>query len=232
MSVDRFEAISRPLIGLSWSKKRGLVYIGIAFICAHLQGIPQIMFFALRPIPQVDPPVITCFAVFQPVWLQNAYIVYTWLMQFLIPICIIIACYASISIKVLSSIKNKSDDNRKRMPTKRFDPEENTTRLFSYEGNETSINESTQIEKVSKPVANKKSAAKKHDSTTSSVNHISFRQHCTKNFSKSKMKTIKLTLTVIVLYIICSTPYFIGMIMNLLLTKEHYNSTTLSNSIF
>lgn len=44
-----------------------------------------------------------------------------------------------------------------------------------------------------------------------------FRQHCTKNFSRSKMKTIKLTLTVIVMYIICSTPYFVGMLMNLLL---------------
>lgn len=44
-----------------------------------------------------------------------------------------------------------------------------------------------------------------------------FRQHCAKNFSRSKMKTIKLTLTVIVMYIICSTPYFVGMLMNLLL---------------
>lgn len=48
-------------------------------------------------------------------------------------------------------------------------------------------------------------------------NSNELRQHCTKNFSRSKMKTIKLTLTVIVMYIFCSTPYFVGMLMNLLL---------------
>jgi hypothetical protein len=54
------------------------------------------------------------------------------------------------------------------------------------------------------------------------VKNTSFRQHCAKNFSKSKMKTIKLTMTVIALYIICSTPYFIGLIMNLMLKQDNY----------
>lgn len=44
MTIDRFEAICRPLIGLSWSKQRGLYYVGVAFVAAHLQGIPQVFF--------------------------------------------------------------------------------------------------------------------------------------------------------------------------------------------
>ena len=112
------------------------------------------------------------------------------------------------------------------MASRRYDPEENTTKLMHYETNETSMNESVTVEKVYSRVTKK--MPKKHDSTTSSVNQISFRQHCTKNFSKSKMKTIKLTLTVIVLYIICSTPYFIGMIVNLMLKPEHYKGSVLS----
>lgn len=51
-------------------------------------------------------------------------------------------------------------------------------------------------------------------------NNDELRQYCAKNFSRSKMKTIKLTLTVIVMYIICSTPYFVGMLLNLLLDSS------------
>jgi hypothetical protein len=44
-----------------------------------------------------------------------------------------------------------------------------------------------------------------------------FRQHCSRNFSKSKIKTIRLTFTVILMYIVCSTPYFVGLLMSLTL---------------
>ena len=219
MSVDRFEAINRPLIGLSWSKKRGLFYIAIAFICAHLQGIPQIIFFAYRTLGGFEPPVQTCYAVFQPIWLQNAYIIYTWLMQFLFPLFIIICCYASISVKVLDSIKNKSDGkNTKKKQIKKIDSDDASTKFLN---NDTSIREAiSNIETMSSAIHQK--------FTKSSKKNSSFRQHCAKNFSKSKMKTIKLTMTVIALYVICSTPYFIGMIMHLIFPEKHNDSLFLS----
>jgi hypothetical protein len=128
MTIDRYEAICKPLIGLGyniliaifkqinnlnielvifnsfffilitsigWSKTRGFVYICVAFVLSHLQGIPQIIFFSLRTVDQVEPPVKTCFAVFDPMWLQSSYIMYTFLMQFLIPLSIIIGCCKS-----------------------------------------------------------------------------------------------------------------------------------------
>ncbi|RNA06615.1 vasopressin V1b receptor, partial [Brachionus plicatilis] len=112
MTIDRYEAICRPFLGLSWSRQRGLLYITIAFIISHLQGLPQIYFFRLQEIPGLNVPVVTCYAVFKPLVLQNIYIIYTWVMQFLIPICIIIGCYATISIKVFNSIKGKSESNK------------------------------------------------------------------------------------------------------------------------
>jgi hypothetical protein len=211
MSVDRFEAINRPLIGLSWSKKRGLTYIAIAFVCAHLQGIPQIIFFSLRYIPGFEPPVQTCYADFQPKWLQNAYIVYTWLMQFFIPLVIIVCCYASISVKVFDSIKNKSNDkDAKKSHLKKMYFDDEATKCLKLEN---------ALEPVSNDIENMSTSPHKK---TNAVKNTSFRQHCAKNFSKSKMKTIKLTMTVIALYIICSTPYFIGLIMNLMLKQDNY----------
>jgi hypothetical protein len=58
---------------------------------------------------------------------------------------------------------------------------------------------------------------------------VSIRQHGNMvNITKSKMKTIKLTLTVIIMYIICSTPYFIGMLLNIILPPQFFNNDFLS----
>jgi hypothetical protein len=100
ITIDRYEAICRPLNSLSWSKKRGAGYILIAFTLAHLQGIPQVPLFALRIIPNIEPPTETCYAIFNPTWLSNVYIIYTFALQFLIPLIVIIICYTNVSFKV------------------------------------------------------------------------------------------------------------------------------------
>jgi hypothetical protein len=211
MTLDRFEAICRPFKTLRWSYKRGMIYIGVAFLLAHLQGIPQIVLFSIRTIHNVKPQVETCFAVFNPVWLEKAYIVYTFLMQFLLPLIIIVTCYFSISLKVIQNARNKSQHGHFKL---------------------------TKAKSTLNPLLNKPYDVEHSDvdsirkcETTQTV-ASSFRQHCSKNFSKSKMKTIRLTLTVIILYIICSTPYFLGIISNLMLPIHYLNSKFLSELIF
>jgi hypothetical protein len=82
---------------------------------------------------------------------------------------------------------------------------------------------SLKLENALEPVSNDiENMSMSPHKKTNAVKNTSFRQHCAKNFSKSKMKTIKLTMTVIALYIICSTPYFIGLIMNLMLKQDNY----------
>lgn len=95
---------------------KGKTYIGIAFLLAHLQGLPQIGFFSLRriPVPNLQPPTSTCYAVFEPVWLEKAYAIYTWFMQFLIPICVIIVCYVNISISSMRGIRNETPNDLNR----------------------------------------------------------------------------------------------------------------------
>lgn len=57
------------------------------------------------------------------------------------------------------------------------------------------------------------------------------RRHRSKTFNTTqKFKTIKLTLTVIILYIICSTPYFVGLIMLTILQPSDSNSKVLSKT--
>jgi hypothetical protein len=160
-------------------------------------------------------------------------------MQFLIPLVIIIVSYASISVRVLNSIKNKTtggagdhQDAAAAATTRKStifrngdgliknDPKEMIRLMDERETFSTSFSNATSD--FGGGGGANKSPNKKYSLTAAKGgnNNVEFRQHCSKNFSKSKMKTIKLTLTVIVLYIICSTPYFVGLIMNLLLDSR------------
>lgn len=205
MTVDRYEAVCKPMVGLSWSPARGSLYIAIAFVLSHLQGVPQIVFFALREIPNSEPPLKTCYAIFNPLWLQDAYILYTWFMQFLIPLVIIIVCYTSISIQVLRSLKGKNTSEK---ASKTASKKENSD---SRERESALLLKPSNINQLSG--SNQSIVMKKAQEMNGGGDSFEMRQHCAKNFSKSKIKTIKLTMTVIVLYIICSTPYFIGMVL-------------------
>ncbi|CAF0901003.1 unnamed protein product [Brachionus calyciflorus] len=233
MTIDRYEAISKPLMGLSWSRRRGLLYISIAFIISHLQGLPQIYFFKLRVIPDTEPEKISCYAEFKPLELQNIYIIYTWLMQFLIPLAIIIVCYASISVKVFNSIKNKSNSGNSRTPLKTERKKSSLLRNDDISAFERSkLTKSFDISRTTSTCNSTMNYSLKNlkqnlsvcsDGSIPDQNRTDvseFRQHCQKNFSKSKIKTIKLTLSVIILYVICSTPYFIGMILNVMLQES------------
>lgn len=233
MTIDRYEAICRPFLGLSWSRQRGLLYITIAFIISHLQGLPQIYFFRLQQIPGLNVPVMTCYAVFKPLVLQNIYIIYTWIMQFLIPICIIIGCYATISVKVFNSIKGKNETKKFRSTYSGKNVSENSSCLIgadkpSFERSKT-LNTHSSSHSYSK-FSYKQTFSVNSDISSPEANRLmpEFRQHCHKNFSRSKIKTIKLTLTVIMMYIICSTPYFIGMILNVMLPVHLFNIKVIS----
>jgi hypothetical protein len=261
MTIDRFEAVCKPLGGLNWSKKRGSYYILVSFLLAHLQGVPQVVFFALRDVFAFGAWVKTCYAKFEPQWLMYAYVLYTCFMQFVIPLCIIIVCQATISVKVFnnrnaiarSNFKNNTINTRKStnynangldrddhsdaarkglLPTRRASDEininnnnnnltvssplSNASSEFDFKSTSEmrnsvlnkSFQEEYQLEQMIKVDAGKKDLPP------------SFRQHCSKNLSKSKLKTIKLTLTVIILYIICSTPYYVGLIMSLILDQS------------
>lgn len=238
MSIDRYEAICKPLIGLSWSKKRGKTYIAIAFVLAHLQGIPQVLLFSLRKIPNMQPPTSTCYAMFNPRWLEKMYVIYTWLMQFLIPLCIIVVCYVSISVKTYTGLKqNDIDDksnNSHRMSLislkKNRLSKHSNSHDFNFCANVRNRSNSEYTSKAELKIKLTVGRNGSFQNTTTVATPI--RRHCLKPFNKTqKFKTIKLTLTVIIMYIICSTPYFAGIIMLAMIPPEQMNSQVLKYSM-
>ncbi len=267
MSIDRYEAICKPFIGLSWSKRRGIYlnkilyhwkiigifcpqgksYIALAFFFAHLQGLPQIGLFSLREIPNLKPPMSTCYAKFDPPWLEKFYVIYTFLMQFAIPLCIIVVCYVSISICSLRSLREgrfvKETSKSIKLP---FNDDIELINATKPPTDKKINNISLTLETTNK-FASKATCTRKRTSNHKSSQNFSFgssvqanrkstditetfiRRHRAKTSNHGhKFKTIKLTLTVIIMYIFCSTPYFVGVIMSVMISGEYLNSQFLS----
>ena len=125
-------------------------------------------------------------------------------MQFLVPLILIITCYTRILKKVFNR-RDKKDHNLN----------------IEQTANLKHLNDETTID-VSEIRHNTIS-----ETCTQRIKKFEIRQHGT-SFTKSKIKTIKLTLTVIILYIICSTPFFLGLIMNELINIQS-SPTFISN---
>nr|QVK46041.1 G protein-coupled receptor [Proales similis] len=193
MSIDRYEAICKPFSSLSWTFKRGFLFIFASFVLSHLQGIPQPIFFAIRDIPGIWPDKKTCYAHFPSQDLEMYYLIYTLFMQFCIPLGLIIASYSRIL---------------KQLMEQPFNSNRSDVCLNEKQPNEIS-------ELVESPKKMVESQSKTIEPNTSSEENIkNFQNNSSKRISKSKMKTVKLTLTVIVLYIVCSTPYFFAIFLN------------------
>ncbi len=218
---------------------------------AHLQGLPQIGLFSLREIPNLKPPISTCYANFNPPWLEKFYVVYTFLMQFFIPLCIIIVCYVSISICSLRSLRQggfdkestKSDSKPvcksiELINAKKFlDKTQLDITLQTCETTNKLLSEvpSNKITK-SKRNYNKScsfGANVEINSYSNDVTQAFMRRHRSRSSNHGhKFKTIKLTLTVIIMYIFCSTPYFAGVIMSVMIPGENLNSQFLSRQFY
>lgn len=113
-------------------------------------------------------------------------------MQFLFPLIIIITTYTCILSKVFNRKLNKDESDLEA---------HNTISLKSLD--EISIKKISKIRKQTTI----------SEASTQRGKKLEGRQHGGNQSTKSKIKTIQLTATVIILYIICSTPFFIGMIL-------------------
>jgi hypothetical protein len=113
-------------------------------------------------------------------------------MQFLFPLIIIITTYTCILSKVFNRKLNKDESDLEA---------HNTISLKSLDD--------ISIKKISKI----RKQATISEASTQRGKKLEVRQHGGNQSTKSKIKTIQLTATVIILYIICSTPFFIGMIL-------------------
>ncbi|XP_054641122.1 vasopressin V2 receptor [Dunckerocampus dactyliophorus] len=148
MTIDRYQAICHPMVTFQRHRARWNAPVCAAWCTSLLGGIPQVFIFSRV---EVAPGVYDCWARFIPPWGLRAYVTWTSLVIYVLPVLAVIVCQVRICRAVYSNLHFKSHHARG----------QSASRACSGAG-----------------------------------------------MSKARAKTVKMTLVIVLTYIICWTPFF------------------------
>ncbi|NXX75896.1 V1BR protein, partial [Urocolius indicus] len=107
MTLDRYMAVCHPLHSLQQPSRQAYVMIGATWLLSCLLSLPQIFIFSLREVRQ-GSGVLDCWADFRYPWGARAYITWTTLCIFILPVGILTVCYSLICYEICKNLKGKT----------------------------------------------------------------------------------------------------------------------------
>ncbi|NWU62830.1 V1BR protein, partial [Pterocles burchelli] len=107
MTLDRYVAVCHPLRTLQQPSRQAYMMIGATWLLSSLLSLPQIFIFSLREVRQ-GSGVLDCWADFRYPWGARAYITWTTLCIFILPVGILTVCYSLICYEICKNLKGKT----------------------------------------------------------------------------------------------------------------------------
>ncbi|CAM9842876.1 unnamed protein product [Bubo scandiacus] len=107
MTLDRYLAVCHPLHSLQQPSRQAYTMIGATWLLSLLLSLPQIFIFSLREVRQ-GSGVLDCWADFRYPWGARAYITWTTLCIFILPVSILTVCYSLICYEICKNLKGKT----------------------------------------------------------------------------------------------------------------------------
>ncbi|KAM9369377.1 vasopressin V1b receptor [Phaethornis superciliosus] len=107
MTLDRYLAVCHPLRSLRQPSRQAYLMIGATWLLSCLLSLPQIFIFSLREVRQ-GSGVLDCWADFRYPWGARAYITWTTLCIFILPVTILTLCYGLICYEICKNLKGKT----------------------------------------------------------------------------------------------------------------------------
>ncbi|XP_076608790.1 vasopressin V2 receptor [Chaetodon auriga] len=153
MTIDRYQAICKPMVTFQRGRARWNGSVCAAWCVSLIGSLPQIFIFSRV---EVAPGVYDCWAQFIKPWGPRAYVTWTTLVIFVLPILTVIVCQVRICRTVHVNFHMKTHHVGQKV--------------------------------VNKPLS----------SRASSVAGV----------SKARVKTVKMTVVIVLVYIICWAPFF------------------------
>uniref|UniRef100_A0A8D0EZ26 Arginine vasopressin receptor 1B n=1 Tax=Strix occidentalis caurina TaxID=311401 RepID=A0A8D0EZ26_STROC len=110
MTLDRYLAVCHPLHSLQQPSRQAYAMIGATWLLSLLLSLPQIFIFSLREVRQ-GSGVLDCWADFRYPWGARAYITWTTLCIFILPVGILTVCYSLICYEICKNLKGKTQSS-------------------------------------------------------------------------------------------------------------------------
>ncbi|NXI35399.1 V1BR protein, partial [Galbula dea] len=107
MTLDRYLAVCHPLHSLQQPSRQAYLMIGATWLLSSLLSLPQIFIFSLHEVRQ-GSGVLDCWADFRYPWGARAYITWTTLCIFILPVGILTVCYSLICYEICKNLKGKT----------------------------------------------------------------------------------------------------------------------------
>ncbi|XP_074833357.1 vasopressin V1b receptor [Carettochelys insculpta] len=107
MTLDRYMAVCHPLRTLQQPGRQAYLMIGATWLLSGLLSLPQVFIFSLREVHQ-GSGVLDCWADFRYPWGARAYITWTTLCIFVLPVGILTVCYGLICHEICKNLRGKT----------------------------------------------------------------------------------------------------------------------------
>ncbi|KAK3602560.1 hypothetical protein CHS0354_021148, partial [Potamilus streckersoni] len=194
-AIDRFIAICYPFLSHTWPNRRTDQMVGMAWILSLFLSIPQMIIFSMQ---WTKNNTLDCWASFNPEWTATLYTTIFTFLVYILPTLILGYCYGRICVAVWSSgrVGFQLDKGMKNV-----DKFTTINASSSSITNDLSVRESIASSTVASLSVNEKSRHRR----------LKERKMLPPNkISSKKLKTIKLTMTVVCCYFVCWSPFFIA----------------------
>lgn len=235
MAMDRYRAIVHPLSNYNWTSHSGQRQMLGVWSLSLLLATPQLFIFRLDHHPAYEKK--TCLAKFfgsNRTW-ELVYIAWTNILQFFFPMCILIYCYSSVYFIInrnfsmqRTSINSKTTSMANLLKSKpRKSPAILERKSEPYLKNHMPID---MMYPIVYRLRRSHMDQPKNPSMNSMDGHKARQRFGANHFlSRARLKTIKLTFIVVLTYILCSTPFYIGSII-MVLHGKFISQKTMSRS--
>ncbi|KAM6218613.1 vasopressin V1b receptor [Rhynchocyon petersi] len=107
MTLDRYLAVCHPLRSLQQPSQSTYPLITVPWLLAAILSLPQVFIFSLREVLE-GSGVLDCWADFRFPWGPRAYITWTTLAIFVLPVVVLTACYSLICHEICKNLEVKT----------------------------------------------------------------------------------------------------------------------------
>ena len=219
MGIDRYNCICRPFKSFGWTPRDAMKGIYFSFALSALLSTPQLYVWKIdwSQVLKGD----ACIASFSSREIELAYIVYYANTQFLIPFYTLVHLY----VRIFMIVSNRHKYIKKKVSQSTIS---NSFSLFTESVSRPSSVKSSNFRNFNQTFCCKKD---ERPNVLGSINQEIVLNRLLIVLSKKKIKTFKLTLTVVVGFALCTLPFFIVQITLATIGKPEAISNETLNKI-